>query len=51
MGGTFVDTSRDIHSMSVLEELITRAIDDFGKVAALANAEFLADSITVEITT
>jgi hypothetical protein len=35
--------------MNTLSELVSEAISDFGKVAALANAEFAADSITVEI--
>lgn len=36
--------------MSTFEDFISGAISDFRKVAALADAEFIADSITVEIT-
>jgi len=32
-----------------LNELVSEAITDFGKVVALANGEFLVDSMTIEI--
>jgi hypothetical protein len=35
--------------MNTLNELVSEAINDFGKVAALACAEFPVDGITVEI--
>jgi hypothetical protein len=36
--------------METLDELVTSAINDFRQVAALAGVEFIADTITVEIT-
>jgi hypothetical protein len=36
--------------MDALDKVVSAAMNDFRKVAALADAEFIADSITVEIT-
>ncbi len=35
--------------MSDLEKLVSKALTDFRKVAVLADAQFIADSISVEI--
>ena len=37
--------------MNTFNELVSEAITDFGKVAALAKAEFAVDSMTIEIAT
>jgi hypothetical protein len=35
--------------MDTISQLVAEALDDFRKVAVLANAEFIADTIAVEI--
>jgi hypothetical protein len=36
--------------MEMIDKLVSDALGDFRKVAALANAEFIANSIAIEIT-